>query len=202
MAKMAKHLQSQGYHVANLDYPSRYFSIEVLTEQIAERIAQFRQHLERPLHIIGFSLGSIIAHFYIKKYAPVNLGRVVALGPPYHGSAIVDHLAKYSWFEKFYGPAALELSASPSGIFSRVGVVSYELGVIAGNKWIFFDYYFAKYILETPNDGKVSVASTRIEGCQHYIEMPVNHEFMPEFNTVIEQTSYFLSQGHFQVNYS
>lgn len=199
MAKMASHLQAQGYNVANLDYPSRHYPIEILTEQIAERIAQFRQHLDRPLHFIGFSIGCIITHFYIKKYAPVNLGRVVALGPPYHGSAIIDFLGKYFWFRKFYGPAALELSASPTGIFHRLGKVNYELGVIAGNKWIFFDYFFAKYLLEEPNDGKVSVASTRIEGCRDHIEMPINHVFMPEFETVINQATYFLNQGRFHV---
>lgn len=197
MAKMAQRLQTLGYHVANLDYPSRKYSIENLTGQIAERIAQFRQNRECPLHFIGFSLGSIIAHFYIKNYLPMNLGRVVALGPPYHGSAIIDFLGGYAWFRKFYGPAALELSAGPTGIFRRLGRVDYELGVIAGNKWIFFDYYFAKYTLAQPNDGKVSVASTKIEGCRDHIELPVNHVFMPEFDMVIQQTTYFLTQGYF-----
>ena len=100
MAKMADYLQSQGYRVHNIDYPSTRYSIEELTDQIASQIAQRRIVASQPLHFVAHSMGALIIHWYIKQYRPENLGRVVALGPPYHGTPIIDHLGKYRWYQK------------------------------------------------------------------------------------------------------
>jgi hypothetical protein len=195
MKKMADHLESEGYQVLNLDYPSTRYTIENLVDQIGAQIQKWRTGAT--LHFVVSSMGCLITHFYIKKYAPENLGRVVALGPPYHGSAIIDHLGKYRWFRKFYGPGALELTSQRQGICHRLGPIDYQLGVIAGDRWFFLDWYFARYWLAYPNDGKVAVASTQIEGCRDHIVLPVNHVFLPEYPIVIRQAAKFLSAGHF-----
>lgn len=187
----------QGYCVHNFDYPSTRYPIEELVEQLAPKIALIRTDLSRPLHFVGLSMGSLITHLYIKKYRPPNLGRVVALGPPYHGSAIIDHLGKYRWYQRMHGPAALELTTEPQGICHRLGFVDYNLGVIAGNRPLFIDWFFARYWLEQPNDGKVAVASTQISGHRDHIVLPVNHVFFASYPSVIQQTIYFLNHGHF-----
>ncbi len=199
MAKMAEYWKSQNWRVLNLDYPSTRYSIADLVDQIAAQIQTFRIDLSRSLYFVGHSLGSIITHFYIKKYRPENLGRVVALGPPYHGSAIIDHLGRYAWYRKLHGPAALELSTqAPQGIFRHLGSVDYELGVIAGDRCFIFDWFFGKFWLQQPNDGKVEIASTRIEGCRDHIILPVNHPFMPNYPIVIQQSANFISHGRFE----
>ena len=196
MAKMADYLQSQGYRVHNIDYPSTRYTIEELTDQLAQQIAQ-RQVVAQPLHFVANSMGALILHCYIKQYRPENLGRVVALGPPYHGSVIIDHLGKYRWYQKLHGPAALQLTTGPQGICHRLGPATYELGVIAGDRYFILDWFFAKFWLAQPNDGKVAVASTYIEGYRDHIVLPVNHVFMPEFPSVIHQSACFLRDGHF-----
>ena len=197
MAKMADYLQSQGYCVHNIDYPSTRYSIEELTDQIAAQIARRRIVASQPLHFVAHSMGAIITHWYIKQYRPENLGRVVALGPPYHGTPIIDYLGKYRWYQKQYGPAALELATGPEGICHRLGPVTYELGVIAGDRYFILDWFFDKFWLAQPNDGKVAVASTRIEGCRDHIVLPVNHVFLPEYPNVTHQSAWFLKNGHF-----
>lgn len=198
MAKMADHFEALGYRVRNIDYPSTSYPIETLLERVAPLIQEFNSNQLSSLNFVGHSLGSILIHFYIKKYRPRNLGRVVALGPPYHGSEIIDHLGKYRWYQKLHGPAALELSTFPSGIFPRLGEVDYELGVIAGNRYIFFDWFFAKFWLKHPSDGKVTVASTEIPGYQDRIILPVNHVFFPSYPEVIQQSAFFLVHGVFK----
>ncbi len=197
MAKMADYLQSLGYRVHNIDYPSTRYSIEELTDQIASQVIQKEIAANQPLHFVGHSMGALIIHHYIKQYRPENLGRVVALGPPFHGSPIVDYLGKYLWYQKLHGPAALELGTGLQGICHRLGSATYELGVIAGDKWFFLDWFFAKFWLAQPNDGKVTVASTHIEGCRDHIVLPVNHVFMPEYPSVIHQSACFLKHGQF-----
>lgn len=197
MAKMARYLELSGYQVHNIDYPSTEYPIETLVDQVAQQIALLRKDSSRPLHFVVLSLGSIIAHLYIKKYRPENLGRIVALGPPYHGSVIIDHLARYQWYQKLHGPAALQLTTQPQGICHQLGAADYELGVIAGNRYFFADWFFAHCWLKPPNDGKVEVASTYITGCRERIILPVNHVLFASYPIVIQQACHFLNYGNF-----
>jgi len=199
MSKMAKHLAQQGYTVHNLDYRSTRYPIEELAQRIYQRITAMRiDGARRPLHFVAHSLGSIITHWMIKHYHPQNLGRIVAIGPPYHGSAIIDHLQHYRWYHWLHGPAAIELTTEAHGICHRLGAIDYELGVIAGDRCFFTDWFFAKYWLQQPNDGKVEVASTHITGCRDHIVLPVDHTFEPKYRQVILQTTYFLHHGRFE----
>ena len=198
MSKLAQHLKKTGYRVHNLDYRSTRDSIESLSEQIAARIADFRKDSTQPLHFVGHSMGSIITHWYIQNYRPENLGRVVALGPPFRGSEIIDHLGKHQWYRWIHGPAALELATGKNGICHRLQPADYQLGIIAGDRYHFRDWFFAKYWLPKPNDGKVTIASTHLPGCRDHIILPVNHIQFPEYPIVIEQTAHFLSFGAFQ----
>lgn len=200
MAKMANYFSRLGYQIVNLDYRSRHYTFENLVDQLQPSIDAFAKRDFDKLHFVGHSMGSIIAHFYIKKYHPEKLGRVVALGPPFRGSAIIDHLRCYGWYKKLHGPGALQMATTEDGICHRLGNIDYQLGVIAGTRFFFLDWFFAKYWLEHPNDGKVTVASAQIAGCQDFIALPINHTFMPNFPIVMEQTAYFIEHGHFQKN--
>ncbi len=198
MAKMANYFSDQGYQVKNLDYPSKRYTLDILVDLVEQQIAAECTELDRPLSMVGHSMGSIIAHLYIKKYQPPNLNKVVALGPPFQGSTIIDHLGKHWWYKKFHGPAALQLATTENGICHQLGNIAYPLGVIAGTKAFFLDWFFSKYWLEHPNDGKVTVSSTQITGCQDFITLPLTHSFLPSYPVVIEQTEYFLKHGYFK----
>jgi triacylglycerol lipase len=51
--------------------------------------------------------------------------------------------------------------------------------------------------LPNPDDGKVSVASTRVEGMQDFIEVPYSHPFIMRAPLVLKQTQEFLIRGKF-----
>jgi hypothetical protein len=52
-------------------------------------------------------------------------------------------------------------------------------------------------MLPEPNDGKVSVASTRIDGMDDFLVVENSHHYITESDTVIRNTCYFLQHGMF-----
>ena len=123
------------------------------------------------------------------------MGRVVMLGPPNKGSQVVDELRSMPGFELINGPAGLQLGTENDSVPNTLGPADFEVGIIAGTSTINF---FLSTMLPNPNDGKVSVESTKLEGMTDHISMPVTHPFMMKNEQVIKQVIYFLNNGVFK----
>src|SRR5205823_12713347 len=44
------------------------------------------------VHYVGYSLGALLIRAYLQQTRPPNLGRAVMIGPPNHGSEVVDSI--------------------------------------------------------------------------------------------------------------
>lgn len=191
MRPMGLALAQAGYGVVNQGYPSTQASVETLARDTLERALEDCQAPQ--IHVVAHSMGGILLRAYHAKHSLPRLGRVVMLGPPNRGSEIIDHLQALPALGALVGPAGRQLGTD--GIPKELPPVAFSLGVIAGTRSL---NPLTSALIEGEDDGKVSVASTRVPGMTDQIVLPVSHTWMMMSPLVIAQTLVFLRTGAFE----
>lgn len=196
MSKMQDALEDNGFQTANVDYPSRDFLIDELAEiAVGEGLQQCRAKPGiRNIHFVTHSLGGILVRQYLSVYDINNLGRVVMLGPPNQGSAAVDELGGVPGFDWLNGPAGRQLGKGEESVPLKLGPANFEVGIIAGDRTI---DPITSAVLENPDDGRVSVDDTKLEGMSDFVVVEHSHAFMMRMRRPIELTIEFLASGQF-----
>jgi hypothetical protein len=195
MHTLEKELAKEGYLVVNDGYPSRKENINELTRFVGEGITQCKKRGAGNIHFVTHSLGGILVRNYFQTNVVSEAGRVVMLGPPNHGSEVVDKYKNKWWFRIFTGPAGQELGTGLNSIPNRLRPIPLGIGIIAGTESL--DPWFSG-VVHKPNDGKVSVSSTKLVEMKDFITVPHSHAFLCNSTAVIRQVKHFLSLGRFE----
>ena len=195
MVPMERALTRAGYRVINVDYPSRSAPVAELSERaITAALVRCRRDGAARIHFVTHSLGGILVRSYLALHRLPELGRVVMLGPPNQGSEVVDRLGAWKLFALLNGPAGRELGTSANSTPNRLGPAAFPVGIIAGRRSI---NWINSRLIPGADDGKVSVARTRLAGMTDHIVIPAAHPFMMRNRTAIRQTLAFLRTGAF-----
>jgi pimeloyl-ACP methyl ester carboxylesterase len=196
MGPMQRRLDAAGFLTANIDYPSRDHTVEELAPiAIEDGLTACRVHesTER-IHFVTHSLGGILVRQYLSENDIPELGRVVMIGPPNQGSVAVDKLEEVPGFDWLNGPAGRQLGKGDGSVPLALGPADFELGVIAGNRTI---DPITSSVLENPDDGRVSVEDTKLDGMDDFVVVEHSHAFMMRMKRTIELTIAFLRTGSF-----
>ncbi len=194
MSELERKLERSGYDVVNINYPSIRYEIDVLADDAVGRgISQCLMQTPKRIHFVTHSLGGILVRYYLQENELELLGRVVMLGPPNKGSEMVDRLLPVPGFG-LLGPTGRVLGTEEESVLNELGPVEFELGIIAGSMSI---NPIGFLFIEGPHDSIVSVESTKVEGMNAHIVLPVTHTFMMRNDDVIDHAIQFLKTGQF-----
>lgn len=197
MHKLEKALRRAGFATLNLDYASRKKPLGALAHDIHGAIAAFAARRDGPIHFVGHSMGGLLARVYIAEYRPMRLGRVVMLGTPNGGSEVADRLKDVAAYRAYFGPAGAQLLTTQDETLAALPPLDYPVGIIAGSR--FLDPISGLLLLPRPNDGRVSVASSKLADMTDHTIVKASHMGLLLHPAAVRQTIAFLNDGRFAV---
>ena len=182
-----------GMQVSLFSYPS----VRGTLDENAAALAVFiRERQVDVAHIIGHSLGGVLAlrmHASNQDFLP---GRVVCLGSPLAGSRAASFMNELVWAEEIIGKSL------PDAVFDQTAndwaahVAEHrDIGVVAGNVPLGFGRFVAKF--DEDNDGTIGVSETRFDAAKDHLIMPVSHKGMLVSADVADQAAAFIKRGEF-----
>jgi len=184
---LSNRLRARGFNPIRFDYSSLFRMPSRSMEKLAMKLYGLGPG---PVHLVGHSLGGLMAIETLNRYQKLPAGRVVCLGSPLAGSGTARVL-----HEKH-----LSFMTGKSGPLLRGGLMQVpdgrDVGMIAGAKGRGLGKIIRKF--DGLHDGTVAVWETRIPGLREHIVVPVSHTGLVFSKEVAEHTADFLLNGSFE----
>lgn len=185
-------LMEAGFRVHRFDYLSVAGSEQRILERLHARMAGLAGEAEA-VHLVGHSLGGLLALRACREPGTLPPGRIVCLGSPLRGSAAARGMA--SWGRGGEILLGHNRQLIEQGFEHWDG--AREVGVIAGRMPLGLGSVLGHF--EGEHDGTVAVEETRLPGLADHRVVESNHTsllFSPE---VARLVAAFLHAGHFPV---
>jgi triacylglycerol lipase len=194
MRRLATKLEESGFEIVNVGYDSTEKTFDEILDEVRDALGAADVDDAPRLHFVTFSLGGIVLRGLLAADPPDNLGRIVMLAPPNHGSEIVDALGDTFLFRAVFGPTAVALGTSAASLPNTLPVPAAEFGVIAGTRsW----NPIGSLLIPGDDDGTVSIESTKLAGMVDHTVVPRTHTFVINDRRVAAAVVRFLRSGRF-----
>jgi pimeloyl-ACP methyl ester carboxylesterase len=174
-----------------------YPSVHGTLDENAQRLADFvlEQNFAE-VHLIGHSLGGVLALRMLAMHPEIPVARVVCLGSPLCGSRAATVLRANDLGKVILGKTISEGVVKESASEWAAEVTKqHDVGVIAGTISLGIGRIVTNF--EGENDGTVAVEETRLPGAKDHIRLPVTHTGLVMSKDVVDQAANFLRRGEF-----
>jgi pimeloyl-ACP methyl ester carboxylesterase len=185
---LARRLRGAGYSVDVFDYASVFGDSVATVERLRKRM---REASADRVHLVGHSLGGIVALEATRHVRDLPRGHIVCLGPPLKGSSVARLLAHFPGGRWMLGSNHAKLVA---GVERWDG--SRPVGVVAGRMPFGLGISLGA-LLTAPHDGTVSVEETRLAGLADHCTVAATHTGLLFSADVADLTVGFLRNGRF-----
>lgn len=179
MRPLARRLSQAGYETINWSYPSLRYTIEEHSQKLHELLGSLDARPDvRRIHLVTYSMGSIITRHALEMGRPAKLGRIVMIAPPNRGS----------FWAALVGPRLRgciriidQLAARPGSFVNELPQPeNMEIGVIAARQ-----------------DLLVGCANTHLPAQTDHIVLPGLHSTIVLQRNAAQAVLQFLAAGRF-----
>lgn len=196
LALLARRLRRLGFEVHNPGYPNRRLDVAACAEGLVPLLESLSRAAPGPVHLVGHSLGGLVARRLLELHRPDNFGALVTLGTPHLGSPLADRLHRTRFFQKLFGPAGQDLVTGRDPGWPGPWPPPYPIGLVAGSVPV----GPGSFSLPWTSDGTVTRPSAQPAGGSDYVLVPASHTFIPYLKITARLTAAFLRTGRF-LNY-
>ena len=193
LAIYGRRLAKLGFMVHNLGYQNRELNVFDCAESLLAAFKNRANKSNRPIHLIGHSMGGLVARRLVYLHRPENLGGIVTLGTPHLGSPLADLLHKYKFYQKLFGPAGQDLVTGRPIDWVAPWPPPCPIGLIAGG----LPVGPGSLNLPRPHDGTVTKASAQPDGGTDYATVPATHTTLHLLKRTARLSARFLRTGRF-----
>ena len=199
MSWLGRAIRQAGFSTRSLTYRSVRAPLVAHLAQLSHFIAALP---DRRIHLVGHSLGGVIALRYLQGQPPMGsdycapdrrIGRCVLLGAPVAGCSSARDFARRPGGRWMLG-RSLDLWHDR---FDTALDPRFEVGAIAGTWPLGLGRLLAR--APSPGDGVVGVEETRFPGLRDHLVMQINHSGMLISPAVARAVVTFLREGRFNL---
>ncbi len=187
MSFIARRLETAGFDPQTFDYATVRDGIDVASERLREQINILGSG---KVHLVGHSLGGLVAAMIVQRHPDLIDGRIVCLGAPLRGSAAARSLKGIPGGSAMLGHSVELLE---NGLERWDG--PQQLGVIAGRLPLGLGFLLGG--VKSPHDGTVAVEETHLPGIADHRVIAAAHTGLVYSNEAAQHTIAFLREGRF-----
>lgn len=178
MHPLVKRLKEKGWQASHYRYPSIWSQIDREGERLARSLDECYRNSGVPTHLVGHSMGGIVARVAAEMIESDSIGKLVLLCSPNRGSHIAGRIE--NWIGR-YIPMLKQMSDRKESFVNQLPSPSLPFGIIAAR-----------------GDLVVRPEDTEIEGAQDRMLVPGMHSAVPWREDVADAVDHFLRFGSFR----
>ena len=170
---------------------SQYSQIDENSNKINRN---FNQNVK--INFVAHSIGTGILRYYLKENSLENLGKVVFISPPSHGS----HLADVPFVDKLpsmLGKVVPQFSTKKDSFVNQLGEPNYDYMILIGNKT---NNPLYSMIIRGKDDGMVPLETAKMESDNFKIINNTTHTSILKDNRTMKEISDFLKSPDIKEN--